>query len=136
LGAVINSFLLPWLNYQLKNDCQSGRNFETLMRQDTKISFQSNCSFCIINNTPQQKANNQLNIYPNPFDKTIFIQNKSLDITPIHISLQTLEGKTIMRKTLSGNNSEINTHQVPKGTYLLLVEKGEKKSIQKMIKAE
>jgi hypothetical protein len=106
------------------------------MRQDTKISFQSNGSFCIINNTPQQKANNQLNIYPNPFDKTIFIQNKSVDITPIHISLQTLEGKTIMRKTLSGNNSEINTHQVPKGTYLLLVEKGEKKSIQKMIKAE
>lgn len=44
--AIINRFIIPWLNYQLKEDCAAGARFDSLLLSDQSVSFLKNCLLC------------------------------------------------------------------------------------------
>jgi dienelactone hydrolase len=77
--TIINRYLLPWLKYELKGDCFSGAQFDSLMTIDTSISFQKTCVLCNTTALHGYISTDEIEIFPNPFNDQIFIQcNKSM----------------------------------------------------------
>lgn len=82
--AKIFSYLLPWLNYQLKGICAQGNVFDTQIVSDSAITFQKNCIQC----NPLENASLELNkdeivLYPNPakdFVKISGLTNKEYEV--------------------------------------------------------
>ncbi|MBK7966630.1 MAG: hypothetical protein IPK10_16055 [Bacteroidetes bacterium] len=46
--VVISNYLIPWLKYELKSDCASGAQFDSLITTDTSIVFQKHACFAIL----------------------------------------------------------------------------------------
>lgn len=133
---LIKKYLLPWLNYQLKNNCQEGKNFEIQMRSDTKISFQSNCSFCLTSDAADINTDKLFQLYPNPFHEKIIINKSSSLIKPVALEIKNMEGKTLYSQILKSNQSFIDTRQLQKGIYILYLYHNGERLIRKIIKAE
>ena len=65
--AKIMSYLLPWLNYQLKGNCLQGNVFDTQIVSDTSIMYQKNCIQCTSLEIDEvNNASNELTLFPNP----------------------------------------------------------------------
>ena len=64
--ATVNTYLLPWLNYQLKGNCPQGNLFDPQIVADNAITFQKNCLQC--NDLSQQDSltANPIKVFPNP----------------------------------------------------------------------
>ncbi|MFN5335611.1 MAG: T9SS type A sorting domain-containing protein [Bacteroidota bacterium] len=134
--SLIKKYLLPWLNYQLKNNCQDGKNFDAQMREDTKISFQNNCSFCVISHSADLNADKSFRIYPNPFKEKIMFERSASFSNPIEIEIKSMDGKILSRQMLTNNKSIIHTQHLQKGVYILHINNDSERTIRKMIKAE
>ena len=136
--AIIKSYLIPWLNYQLKNNCQAGASFESLMQNDNKISFQNNCTFCQVSNTSDIQLPKDYKIYPNPFQQTINIDNYQQEKGPLSVVLSDTEGRTIKKslltKDLLQNPIQINTSDLPTGCYFLQINNGKQTQSYKLVK--
>lgn len=71
----IFSYLLPWLNYQLKGDCTQGAIFDSQITTDLAITFQKNCIQC--NALESNEVNTELReiaFFPNPVRDFISIK--------------------------------------------------------------
>jgi hypothetical protein len=63
----IISYLLPWLNYQLKADCAQGNIFDDQIITDSSITFQKNCIQCNpLENRSFNLNKNEIVLFPNP----------------------------------------------------------------------
>jgi predicted dienelactone hydrolase len=133
---LLKKFLLPWLNYQLKNNCQEGKNFETQMREDIKVTYQNNCSYCLVSQSAEMNASKTFRIYPNPFNEKVMLERLASYGTPIEIEIKSMDGKTLSREILKNNKSIIHTQHLQKGAYILYINHDSERTIQKMIKAE
>ena len=60
-----------------------------------------------------------LNIFPNPADD--FIEIRGLSIDDCRYTILNLQGQFLQSGTLSGENSTILLHQLPKGSYFLQI---------------
>lgn len=49
----ISRFLIPWLRFQLLNDCRSGQTFDSLAVKDASVSVRKNCVLCPSNGVSQ-----------------------------------------------------------------------------------
>lgn len=73
--AKIFSYLLPWLNYQLKSDCSQGAIFDSQIISDTAITFQKNCIQCDPLQTNELNSlDNEIVLFPNPANDFIYIK--------------------------------------------------------------
>lgn len=71
----IFSYLLPWLNYQLKSDCSQGAIFDSQIISDTAITFQKNCIQCDPLQTNELNSlDNEIVLFPNPANDFIYIK--------------------------------------------------------------
>ena len=69
------SYLLPWLNYQLKGDCSQGNVFDLQITSDTAITYQKNCIQC--SPLEIEEVRNELEeliLYPNPVKDNLSIK--------------------------------------------------------------
>ena len=66
----ISRYLIPWLNYTLKNDCQSGLDFENTLQSDATVTAVKNCSLCSLNQISSISALSVV-ISPNPLTSDI-----------------------------------------------------------------
>ena len=136
---VINRYLLPWLNYELKGNCISGLQFDSLITVDTSIVFQKSCVLCnnvtIYENTPSFN----FEIFPNPFNDKIFIQfNQTANEIGI-IDLYAMNGNKILSQPFSNIKAhemlKLNLREnLPVGIYLLKVTIAGKYSVRKIIR--
>lgn len=80
----------------------------------------------------------QLNAFPNPFDETMVVEIASPGSSKAQLYLYDLLGKEIYRKdweVIQGNNYlEMNTADLPAGTYFLHILLGDKSAIKKLVK--
>lgn len=73
--AKIFSYLLPWLNYQLKSECSQGAIFDSQIISDTAISFQKNCIQCDPSLSSEfNNLDNEIVLFPNPANDFIYLK--------------------------------------------------------------
>ena len=71
----IFSYLLPWLNYQLKSDCSQGAIFDSQIISDATITYQKNCIQCNPLETIEfNSLDNEIVLLPNPAKDYIYVK--------------------------------------------------------------
>ena len=73
--AKIFSYLLPWLNYQLKSDCSQGAIFDSQIISDPAITYQKNCIQCNpLLSSELNSLDNEIVLFPNPANDFINVK--------------------------------------------------------------
>ena len=121
---VINCYLLPWLKYELKGDCFSGAQFDSLITIDTSIVFQKTCLLCNTTSYLENSSTFTIEIFPNPFNDKIFIQSNQSENSIAIIDLCLMNGSKIFSQAFSNIKANeklsLNLREyLPAGIYLL-----------------
>lgn len=138
----IKRYLLPWLNYQLKNDCVSGAQFDSLIATDTSIVFQRNCLLCsttALAENAASLASFTLHIYPNPFRDQLFVKGPTSANGDVALELYAADGRRVVSQsyaTIDANETLILNlgEKWPDGIYFLKVTVNGMQQISKVIK--
>ena len=133
--SIIKSYLIPWLQFQLKKDCNAGINFENLMKTDNKITFNNNCSFCVLSNAQGITLPAESRIYPNPFSENLFLDYGKQATEPVDIKIQGADGKIHLISRFRSGLIKINTSQLPAGSYFLHMTSRKENRIYKIVKS-
>ena len=136
---IINRYLLPWLKYELKGDCFSGEQFDSLITTDTSIFFQKTCVLCNTTSLHENSSTYKIEIFPNPFKDKIFIQCNKSDNGKAVIDLYLMDGSKIFSQTFSNvkANETLKLYlkeNLPAGIYLLKVTVAGQQSVRKLIR--
>jgi alpha-beta hydrolase superfamily lysophospholipase len=138
--SVINRYLIPWLNYQLKNSCVSGAQFDSVLSTDTSITFQKNCSLCNATGVIDYSPLLSFDVFPNPFTHKINVQfNKHSANNNVLVDVIQMDGKRIfsdvflIRKDSETVSFTLN-EDIPKGIYFLKATCGPFNAVKKIIK--
>lgn len=123
---IINRYLLPWLNFQLKDDCSSGNQFDSIINSDSSVSVMKSCNLCNINSTIENSSAFNIDIFPNPFQDTIFVQCGNCNNSKVEVVLRSLSGTKLYLQTFSNVHSDdiLNlgiSQDTTKGMYLIEV---------------
>lgn len=119
------SYLSLWLDAVLKQNCQSGIDFENLRNTDTTITYLQFCNLCT-STTISGAQSESIFVYPNPFDdKLMFSMKNNKGVYSITIS--DVLGKMHLQTFGSAeNNMELNVGNLNTGTYFLIISTNEK----------
>ncbi|MEY3367591.1 MAG: hypothetical protein RI973_746, partial [Bacteroidota bacterium] len=118
----LNKFLLPWLKFQLKDDCIAGESFDTLVLDDAAISHQGNCDLCFVSGTTSTTVP-ELRVYPNPFAAQLQIApDKTLGTA--EFLLYDVTGHLVLRQRFTGEAS-VKTGALAPGSYFFEIKDGE-----------
>ena|SRR5688572_20077544 len=135
---VINRYLIPWLEYQLKGDCTAGAQFDSLIGTDTSIVFQKTCMLCNTTSIIDYTTTFNVEIFPNPFNNKLFFHLNESD-NKITIDLYSINGCKIFSQMLV-NTKENKTftlnldENLPSGIYLLKLTIDEHQFARKLIR--
>lgn len=80
----------------------------------------------------EEQLESQFNIYPNPFNEVLTIQNNDNSI--ITYSLSDVYGKLLASETTQTSNFQLQTSNFSKGIYFLTITKDNKRFTKKLIK--
>lgn len=137
--TIINRYLLPWLNFQLKNNCFAGTQFDSTIAVDSSITFQKNCFLCNTTYSNEIDAKISIQLFPNPFTETIFISLGQSVNEKFTVELYSLNGAKMFSRTI--HSAIINekhkldlSKDLPKGIYLLKILIGEEIVTRKIVK--
>lgn len=113
--AVINTYLLPWLDQTLKGARSAGARFDSTLAADPATTHLRNCSLCSpsgVNESqlPQQSAV----LYPNPCNNEITIKTTARQNM---ITIYTITGTVALKHAIEGE-TKINAKDLAPGTYL------------------
>ncbi|HQF28458.1 MAG TPA: T9SS type A sorting domain-containing protein [Bacteroidia bacterium] len=136
---VINRYLIPWLNYQLKGDCLAGIQFDSLITTDASINYQKSCVLCSTSTAVNELNNTNVEVYPNPFLDKIEIRLSSTGFNSVKISLSMLNGTKVYSdafENVKPNESLfINSlSHLTNGMYLLKIDIGNGAIFRKLVK--
>jgi dienelactone hydrolase len=142
LFARYMSYIEPFLAYELKNDCNAGNTFMTLIQNPSvdrvgrKITGSIACSTTGIQS---QNFSQNFSIYPNPTEGKLTIAFTSATSSPITYSLYDISGRLVLHTSDVLTNTgevrkEFNFENIDKGTYILQISQNNQKGIYKIIK--
>ncbi len=137
--SVISRYLLPWLKYELKSDCLSGSQFDSMITNDTSIVFQKTCLLCNSTSYHENISTFNIEIFPNPFMDTICLQsNQSINSKAI-FDLYSMNGRKIISQTSPclKSNEKLKLYlkeNLPSGIYLLKVTVAGQHLVRKIVK--
>lgn len=112
---VINTFLLPWLDYRLKASCAAGNLFDTKLLSETTITFEKNCDLCNTANIQAPANHTAVAVYPNPATDHISFANLPAGYTMA--SITALSGRRMDTAELIGVSS-LSLQSYPEGIYI------------------
>jgi hypothetical protein len=115
---IINTYLLPWLNYQLKGNCSQGTLFDSQILVDTAITYQKNCIQCVNLDTDSATLENTIKVYPNPIND--FVRITGIVGNKYHFVLYDSNAKQIAEQTFTGETT-IGTDNLAQGVYFYTV---------------
>jgi len=113
--AVIDTYLIPWLNYYLKQDCASGHRFDTKLLADTSINYLKSCSLCTSGGITNNNNIATATIAPNPFHNELHIslpQGKTYTLTILSIT-----GTEVYHAEVS-DDTKLSMSHIPTGVYV------------------
>lgn len=136
---VINRYLLPWLKYELKDDCLSGVLFDSLVTTDASINYQKNCVLCTATTSINELYDTNVEVYPNPFTDNIEIRLGLTGLNNVKISLCMFNGTKVYADAFENVKSDkslfINSlSHLPNGMYLLKIDAGNGAIVRKLVK--
>jgi dienelactone hydrolase len=115
---LVFTFLLPWLNFYLKNDCNAGPLFQNLISAGNGITSQQNCSLaCLPAGNAEHFANNLLS-FPNPSSDRLFFKTTNKAAGKICF-LTDASGRTILQQKVETENNVLNLEKLSDGIYFL-----------------
>jgi pimeloyl-ACP methyl ester carboxylesterase len=128
--ASISRFLLPWLKFQLKRDCNAGVLFDSLIKADKSIAGKSNCELCKRTAKAEFKESTELKVFPNPFNEDLYIGGSSGFV--YSASLFDATGRLVMHFEHSRTDEPLKVKPgLPPGIYWLkLSENGVEKGFR------
>jgi hypothetical protein len=111
---VIERYLLPWLKFQLKNDCQAGEVFDSTIAVDTDVNYQRNCELCPATSTGEVSPLPKTSVFPNPFSAELTVTISGGQ--PADFFLYDTSGRLVVRHTFSDSLS-LDTQHLGGGVY-------------------
>ncbi|MEK8179528.1 T9SS type A sorting domain-containing protein [Flavobacterium buctense] len=115
---IINTYLLPWLNYQLKGNCSQGSLFDSQILTDMAITYQKNCIQCVNLETNTAVLENTIKVYPNPMND--FVSISGIAGNTYHIAIYDSNAKLVVEQTFTGATT-IGTDNLAQGVYFYTV---------------
>jgi dienelactone hydrolase len=116
--AKINSYLLPWLDYQLKGNCSQGTLFDNQITTDTAITFQKNCLQCNGLSVAVTLTNNVIKVYPNPMNDYVTITG--MTGMTYQVKIHDGNARMISDQTFT-TSTTIETSGLAQGTYFYAI---------------
>ena len=114
------SYLSLWLDAVLKQNCQSGIDFETTRNSDTTISYFQSCNLCS-SVSDNEMDNDIVAIYPNPFDDLVNISFKNKNAT-IEIAVHDISGRLLFSQVKSTQETyELRLSGLTSGVYFVRI---------------
>ncbi len=114
--AVIDTYLVPWLNYHLKGDCASGNHFDNKIVSDVTINYQKNCTLCTAAAISNNNLNATIKLAPNPFHDDLRIALP--EGKKYRLSIMSVAGVPVYQDAAVTNNTSINLSHIAAGVYL------------------
>ena len=125
------AYLSLWLDAVLKQDCQSGINFETLRNSDTTITYTQYCNLCS-STSITSAIKEEFDVYPNPFSGRILISFR-VRTASSQINVFDVFGRSVLTQFISEQQGvELNLSQLAAGIYILRLQ-NEKNISEKII---
>lgn len=118
--AIINSLLIPWLNYQLKGDCNAWNDFQNLLSAGSGITSQQSCTACVTGIT-NQDLYGKLKIFPVPARDHFFVRADGFR-SSVKISIFSLQGIKVSEQYIIQKESDYFKAEAPAQSGLYLVE--------------
>lgn len=115
--AIINRYILPWLDSQLKNSCAAGVTFDSLITADAEITFEKTCILChstYVNNIENTYG---ISIYPNPVLGMLHVSIGAND--NVLMNVYDAKGIKVFEKKLIALTEDIHTRGWHKGLYFI-----------------
>ena len=111
----IFSYLLPWLNYQLKSDCSQGALFDSQIISDATITYQKNCIQCNPLETSEfNTLDNEIVLFPNPAKDYIYVKG----VTQKEYFLKILDSNSkVMLQLKITESQNIDISKLSSGIY-------------------
>lgn len=111
---VIGRYLLPWLKFQLKNDCQAGEVFDSTIVSDAAITYQRTCELCPATGTGEAAPLPETSVFPNPFSTELIIAIPSGQ--PAEFLLYSPAGRLVLQQSFRDSLS-LDTRRLASGIY-------------------
>lgn len=112
--AIIDSFLLPWLDYTLGGSCAAGSRFDNRLLSDTGITYMKNCTLCISSSVHTTAQYSSLSVYPNPATHSLTFNN--IPDAYQQLCIYTVDGKQVVRMPVLAT-ATIAVDGWPAGSY-------------------
>lgn len=134
--GIVNLLLIPWLNFELKNDCNAGLAFELLVTNPTTFTVQKNCIFCTVGTNENDSENPDFVIYPSIVHDFLNISPSKKPVKNVVINLMDAKGKIIFN-----HKQNIDQHgifkfpmeNIPSGMYFVKISCDEINSVVRKI---
>ena len=110
---IINSYILPWLDFQLKGNCSQGNVFDNQILADNAITYQKNCIQCNTLDIPNLGIN-QIRVFPNPAKD--YINVVGISGIKYQIIIHDVSAKLILTKEFT-TETTIETSDLSTGVY-------------------
>jgi pimeloyl-ACP methyl ester carboxylesterase len=122
---VVLDFLIPYLNYTLKNDASAWILFNDSLESSSRIDFEKSCTTTQL----EKHGNNQpFMIFPNPAFDHLFISFAGLQNKKITMVIRTLPGNFVFNRSWSGffpdPSEPIDISILPSGYFIIEIING------------
>ena len=113
--AKIFSYLLPWLNYQLKSECSQGAIFDSQIISDAAIVYQKNCIQCDpLLSSELNSLDNEIVVFPNPANDFIYV--KGIAQKEYFFKIRDINSKIVLQLKIT-ENQNIDISKLSSGVY-------------------
>ena len=113
--AKIFSYLLPWLNYQLKSECSQGAIFDSQIISDAAIIYQKNCIQCDpLLSSELNSLNNEIVVFPNPANDFIYV--KGIAQKEYFFKISDINSKIVLQLKIT-ESQNIDISKLSPGVY-------------------
>lgn len=117
--SIVNSLLIPWLKFELENDCAAGLAFELLVTNPSGFTAQKNCYFCTVSGDAGADPFRELIVFPAISQGTYQIKNQSLDRVSILVTSVDGRNMSISKKETGTNEATLELLDAASGIYFL-----------------
>jgi hypothetical protein len=117
--SVLERFLLPWLDCQLKAECDQGQRFDQLTQTDTAVIADRNCSLCATTgiSDPEYRVPR---VFPVPLSDYLFVDGVTMQSGDTW-ALYDAAGRCVLNEEVAAacGRFQIRLPELSSGTYLL-----------------
>ena len=118
--SIVIDFLVPYLNYTLKNDASAWILFNDSLESSSRIDFEK---LCTVTATEYYNTESEFFVFPNPASDILFVRITGCAGITVNLSIRSVIGNIILKKNIYPGFDTIDfktdISSFPKGFYIL-----------------